>query len=220
MTFRNLILTALALTALFSCKKSDPAEIDLGYTFFPNTARAFIIYRVDSTSYGISEEEFQFQIKELLANEFVDGQGDAAILVERYKRLNSSEEWVLQNVWVQKRTPTAAERVEDNVRYVKMAFPVVEAKTWNGNAYNTLGEWEYTFENVDKPTELGIQVFSKTVKVNQRNNVNLVDQEIAYEIYARNVGMVYKRFTDLNTQLGQVSGVEVIMTALTFGYEL
>jgi hypothetical protein len=219
MIIRKICYSLLLLAVFSSCKKEEPAEIDLGYDFFPNEVRSFIVYRVDSIHYGINQEEFTFQIKEVLANEFIDGEGKAAMSVERYKRQTNADPWVLQNVWVQKRTPTAAERVEDNIRYVRLAFPVEDGKSWNGNAYNTLGEWEYEYADVDEPFELGINSFSKSLRVNQRNNVNLVDQEIAYEVYARGVGLVQKYFKDVSIQPGQMSGVEYTWSVLLYGTE-
>jgi hypothetical protein len=212
-----LVLFAFPMVFLLSCKKEEVQELDLGYDYFPNTVGSYIIYKVDSTHYGIEEEQVIFQRKEQYAYQFIDASGEEAIAVERYKRPGTGSPWVLEDVWVQKRTPTKAERVEENNRFIRMVFPVEEGKTWNGNAYNTLSEWDYTYEDIDQPADIGILEFSKTLKVNQRYNVNLVDQEVAYELYARNVGLIYRRFTDLNTQQGEVSGVQVITTAVAYG---
>jgi len=107
--------------------------------------------------------------------------------------------------------------LEENQRFVRLIFPVNEGKSWNGNAYNTSEPWNYNYTNVDEPYSLDLLSFSKTLTVNQRNNINLVDQEIAYEVYAYGVGMVYKQLTDLEYQNFQVTGVEVEMKAIGYG---
>jgi hypothetical protein len=137
--------------------------------------------------------------------------------VERYKKNNLQDTFQLTDVWVQKRTTTSAERYEENQRFVRLIFPVNEGESWNGNAYNTLEPWNYTYTNVGEPYSLDLLSFSKTLTVNQRNNVNLVNQEIAYEVYAYGIGMVYKQLTDLEYQNFQVTGVEVEMKAIGYG---
>lgn len=202
-----------------ACKKTEPEDIDLGYDYFPNTLRSFVIYQVDSAYYGINQQSFSFELKEVLATSFLDGEGQMAMVVERYVRENSADPWVLRQNWVQKITPTTAERVEDNIRFIRLVFPIEEGESWNGNAYNTLGEWSYTYDDVGKPFSIGGQVLDESLRVNQRNNVNLVDQEIAYEVYAKGVGLVKKYVKDITIQSGQTTGVEYTWTALQYGIE-
>ena len=64
--------------------------------------------------------------------------------VKRYYRPAANMPWILGDVWTQKRTTNTAERVEENVRFIKMEFPVKDGGTWQGNAYNMLGDWEWT----------------------------------------------------------------------------
>jgi hypothetical protein len=46
--------------------------------------------------------------------------------------------------------------------------------------------------------------------------VNLVQNQIAYEIYAYNVGLVYRQFTDVEYQNGTPSGVDVRYRAISY----
>jgi len=55
------------------------------------------------------------------------------------------------------------------------------------------------------------------VEIEQRNNVNFVDQEIASEVYAKNVGLVYKRLTDLNFQNDMITGIDMEMVVVDYG---
>jgi hypothetical protein len=219
MNLRPIALLVFLLPVLFSCRKSEPEEIDLGYDYFPMQVGNYVVYRVDSTYFGTEPQTFSFQLREVLAYEFIDGQGEPAVAVERYRRPSNDEPWTLHSVWVQKRTPTSGQRLEENVRFIRMAFPVAGGKSWNGNAYNTLPAWQYVTENPDQPVSYGALDFPRSVRISQRNNVNLVDQEIAFEVYARNVGLVYKRFTDLRNQGGQLTGVDYTLTAIAYGKE-
>ena len=208
----------LVAVVLFGCKKSDPAEeIDLGYDYFPNVVGTYIEYYVDSTSFGVSEQNFTFWLREELTESFVDDEGQVAIRVTRYKRQSEEGEWVQTDVWTQKRTTTTSERVEENQRFVRLAFPVNAEQSWDGNAYNTMDEWQHTYSGIGTAKTIGGLQYSNTVTVEQRNNVNLVDQEIASEIYAYGVGLVQKSFTDLSFQNFEVTGVQMTMMATDYG---
>jgi hypothetical protein len=125
----------------------------------------------------------------------------------------------LIDVWTQKRTGTTAERVEENLRFVKLEFPVAEGGNWNGNAFNNLGTQQYKYVNVGKFADVGILQFDNTITVEQKNNVNLVDEEVFYEIYAVDIGLVLRHSTDLDKQVGQTSGYSVVYEAIGYSIE-
>ncbi|MFN0031434.1 MAG: hypothetical protein ACKVOR_04675 [Flavobacteriales bacterium] len=216
----------LSLIALFiivcigACKPKtqDLSGIQLGYDYYPNRIDSYIVYEVDSTWYGLVEENFTYQIKEIISEQFVDDTGQPAVRVERFLRHFPNQPWVLIDVWVQKRTPTTAERVEENVRYIKLEFPVENGGSWLGNTYNTHEPWTYTYEQVDEPVDIGELEFARALKVNQRYYVNLVEQQIAYEIYAYDIGMVYKQNTNVTYQSGDPSGYDVRYRAISYSH--
>jgi hypothetical protein len=216
---RYLCLLVLAALLVSCDKEQDLSDIDLGYRYFPNTTGSFIVYRVDSVWYGIEEENYSYQIKEEIADEFLDGTGQPAKVLNRYYRPNNNSPWVLVDVWTQKITSTTGEKVEENQRFVKLEFPVKEGETWNGNAFNALGPQTYKYVNVAKFADVGILQFDNTVTVEQKNNLNLVDEEVFYEIYADGIGMVMRQATDLNKQANQTSGYSVTYEAIAYSIE-
>lgn len=208
---QHYLLYFVLMALLFSACSSETEfeELDLGYTFFPNESGKYIDYEVDSIHYGITVDTVNFYLRELVAEDFVDAEGQPATRLERYKKFNLDDDWVLTDVWSQRRTTTAAERDEENRRFVRMIFPAQDGKTWDGNSYNTLDPWNYRYARKDLPYSLGELTWGETITVNQRNNTNLVDQEFAFEVYARNIGLVHKVFTDLNFQNGMITGDDV-----------
>jgi hypothetical protein len=215
---RYVLLALLVGVALSSCKKEvDYEAIDLGYDYFPNQVGAFIDYRVDSIHYGTTVDTVMYFLREVIADQFIDGEGSLATQVERYKKPNMQADYVLTDVWVQKRTPTTAERIEENERFVRLVFPLEAGKTWNGNAYNTREAWNYSYATPDQPYQAGPLTFPKTVRVNQRNNVNLVDQQIAWEVYASGFGLIYKYYKNLSFQNFEITGVDMEMVVIGYG---
>jgi hypothetical protein len=87
--------------------------------------------------------------------------------------------------------------VESNQRYVKLVFPVLSRTTWNGNAQNANGSQTYQFQAVDQPANIGTLHFDSTVVVLQRDETDLLNRRFYTEIYAKNVGMVFKKVLDV-----------------------
>ncbi|MCH2200055.1 MAG: hypothetical protein MK081_14855 [Flavobacteriales bacterium] len=214
-----LLFTILTGAAILSgcTKETDFEAIDLGYDYFPNIEGTFIEYEVDSINYGIEVDTVHFYLKEVIAEEFIDDEGNLATRIERFKKFNMDDEYVLTDVWVQKRTSTTAERIEENFRYVRLAFPVETGEVWDGNAYNIEEAWDYTYTAIGVSYNNGVLPFSNTLRVRQRENINLVDQESAWEVYARGIGLVHKKLTDLNYQFFEITGVDMEMRAIAFG---
>ncbi len=135
-SLRHLFLLAVIFAAaISSCKKDAASKPDLGYNYFPGQVGRYIVYNVDSTFYddfADSSRNYKFQLKEKIQSVFTDNQNRPAIRLERYvKYYNpaiaySSMPWQLRNVWVENITATTAEKVEENIRFVKLAFPVKE----------------------------------------------------------------------------------------------
>lgn len=208
----------IALLGFAACKEDvDYSEIDLGYDYYPNVVGSYIEYEVDSIHYGIEIDTTEFFLREVIAEDFIDDGGNQAYRIERYKKFSQDAEYQLTDVWVQLRTPTTGERVEENQRYVRLVFPVKAGETWDGNAYNTLDEWQYRYASIDQPYTLSPLQFGRTLRVNQRNNVNLVDQEVAWEVYARGVGMIQKKLIDLEFQNNEITGIDLEMKAIAYG---
>ena len=219
LTRNKILLAAFLALSWTSCKKDDSTiDVDLGYEYFPNEILKYKEYFVDSTAHGITEENYQFYVREELTESFVDDEGQVSIRVERYKKTNIDDDWVLSDIWTQKKTSTSAQRVEENIRYIRLAFPADLEEQWDGNAYNNEEEWLHRYLEVDVAKQVGNFNFGSTATVEQRNNVNLVDQELSTEVYAKNVGLVYKSLIDLNLQDMQITGIEMEMTLVDHGW--
>lgn len=226
-TEKYVCLFFLILLVIVSCKKDAPVtQPDYGYNYFPTDIKKYVVYDVDSivhNDFTNTVDTFKYQIKEYIESSFIDNSGRNTLRLERYiKNHNdtipySAISWTLKDVWYTNRTNTTAEKVEENQRYVKLIFPVAAKNKWNGNAYNTLGEQTYTYDDVNTPRTIGTLSFDSTLFVTQLNTENLIEKKYYTEIYAKNVGMVYKQIIDVQAN-NIVSGVPV-MNRITSGIE-
>jgi hypothetical protein len=126
--------------------------------------------------------------------------------IEKYVRFYSpnipypSIPWKLRNVCISNLTASTAERVEENIRYKKLIFPVSTKSSWNGNAQNTLDPLNYSYLFVDLPRTIGNTKFDSVLQVNQQDATNLISKKYYIEKYARHVGLVQKQVIDVESQ--------------------
>ncbi len=240
---KTAFLTLITTTLLFfSCKKNvEESPPDVGYNYYPGKMKSFIVYDVDSIVYkslghssgSTDTSNYKFQIKEVMDSLITDNQNRPTIKIIRYKKIHSDTipysemTWVLQDVWVANKTNTNVEVVEENKRYIKLAFPTKINNSWNGTAHDSAVS-TYTYISFDVPLTFNGLSFDKTLTVKQDNyQQNILNYKNYREQYARNVGLIYKEITDytyLQDSQGLHPGViadgqHYVMTINSFGTE-
>ncbi|MDO1447151.1 hypothetical protein Q0590_12855 [Rhodocytophaga aerolata] len=215
-----------------SCSSStvEPDAARLGYTYFPLEEKSFAIYEVEETIYSLTSTPVtrNYQIKEVIAEQFRDLSNEEAFKVMRYSRQNTTADWELDSVWVAKRTANRAIRTENNRSFVKLIFPVEESQKWNGNVLNELGADEYEFSQVAKPFTIANQPYTSTATVMQVNDSSACNMKRVYEVYAQDIGLIYKekilvdyrQTNNICEGLGDIqAGVQLYQKLLNYGKE-
>ena len=208
------VLAVTSVCSLVSCREDEAVDTDIGYGYFPTEIGHWVIYLVDSTVYDDFQGDtdyYQYQVKEVLESQFTDNQGRPAIRVERYKRWYNpnlpydSIPWYLSRVYAFTLTNSSAEKLEENERFIRLAFPVSEGKVWDGNAFNTIGEWNYKYKEADESYSIATFAFDSTCLIEQKNEINLINHRVFKERYAKNVGLIEKNVIDVHdTAFGSV----------------
>ena len=194
-----------SITLLFGCKKSNNETVKYYYNYFPLDVGAWIEYDVVDIIHSQSgSDTAEYQLKEITAEEFLDNEGRLTYRIERYWRDDSNANWSIKDVWYSNKTKTTAEKVEENVRFTKLIFPINTSKYWDGNAYNNLEEWEYYYDSLHKPKVINNLSFDSTITVIQRDNENVVEYEKVKEVYAVDIGLIYKSHIDLDINLSNI----------------
>jgi hypothetical protein len=198
----------------FSCKKDEKTivPINYGYNYAGLTVGKYVIYDVDSIFYNVPFgiiKNFKFQLKEVVDSKYIDAQGKEAYKIIRYKKDTAvSPDWVHQVVWNATITNSNFQKVEDNVRFVKLIFPVKNGKKWNGNSMNTLSAWEYEYASTHQPERIGTTNLDSVTTVTQFDDGNeiLIQRQFYQEKYATNIGLVYKKSVDITKKFDSISG--------------
>jgi hypothetical protein len=129
-------------------------------------------------------------------------------------RPNETFEAVLQGTdWI--------EKVENNLRFVKLRHPIINDFQWAGNSYIDATSsnsdvpymfgWKYTYHNVGQPFTVRGKTFDNTITVVQKEEEesppgpfdrNQYKQwNYSIEVYAKGVGLIYKHFNHKTWQL-------------------
>lgn len=230
-----LLIIGLTLGLLAACKQEkDTLTLDYKYEYYPLHTGHYIIYDVDSVNYsytGINQRDTaSYQLKEVVSDTFYDNQNRLNYRLEIYRRNTAADAWVINKVWYVYKDVTNVQKIEDDVRFIKMVFPPKEGMTWDGNQYapqtggfDYLANWEYSYTGLDQPKTLGGLSFDSTVTVNQWDDENGVQKNFSSEVYAKGVGMVYKQFEMLssptinsNWQTGNMNGYRIIMVVNSY----
>ncbi len=212
----------LAITWLSSCTKSGTVETAQLEEYYPVYPGKYIRYRLDSmrfVDFGQRDTVVSYDAKDVVDAEISDNNGNKAFRVIRYLRdVTSSDESDYTPALTYVITPSreSIDVQENNLRYQKLRLPVTEGFNWRGNAYlpsapfyaiyqfsndEDMDIWDYTYQNVNQPITLNDLTFDSTVTVMQVADSSNVPIEfpdgLAYrnhwtEVYAKNVGLIYK----------------------------
>ena len=198
----------LLLFFSFSCDPIDyspPIHYDAYYPIELNNIKEYYVTNISHTSFG-KDTNYYF-LKEIITEKFIDSEGDSAYRIERFWKTDTVSEYTIKDIWTTKKTSRSAEKVEENERFVKMVFPLNEYQFWNGNAYNSQDEQEYTVESIHKTFEINNSTFDSTVTIIHNYNANQIEYESEKEVYAIGEGLIYKENIILNINSGNIFDV-------------
>jgi hypothetical protein len=208
------LFACLFLVVLYSCKKDrEEYQGDSSKDFFPLTIGKQVVYDVDSIiwdDFDCTKDTNHYQMRWTIADTFRDNQSRLSYVINTDIRTQDSLPWNVHHVIAV--TPTAAslEYLEDNLRFIKLIFPVENNRTWKGNSLISLtdenqifSDWMYTYENLNEPFDNDMEVFDSTITI-QAVDETINDPEslpdaygsktFSKEVYGKGVGLVYREY--------------------------
>ena len=213
---KKIIGLALLAASLVSCEnKTEDLQITEYKSYFPLVAGKYISYKLDSTVYtrlGTQKEVHTYEIKFENDGFIKDNKGRDLMRIFAYLRKPGSTNWQPINTFGAQENNNGIEWVENNKRFIKLMSPVREGFTWKGNSYletgsidsdvSYLADWDYTYAEVGAAKQIGTFNLDNTITVLQKDESigNLSDPKVysevnkAWEVYAKDIGLVYKYF--------------------------
>ena len=189
-------LLLFSTSAVISCS-DDAEDFPLGHDYFPITIGDYRVYEVSETSYVDKIETIDsYQLRESFYDS-IESENEVTFLMRVQRRNSDQDNWVsIENITV-RQTESNLEYREGNMSFVKMSYPVLTNRSWDGNAqnqnseqvyrYEELGSNDFTFESTDH-----IKVIISDLPA------NIVEQDERFEIYAQGIGLVERNFIEID----------------------
>lgn len=221
---RKLLLPVFALAIgsglfLTSCEKETSGYEDMtnGKEFMPLEIGRYVLYDVDSIIWDDflrAQIHHHSQQRYDVVDTFRDDANRLSYVINVLSRPSAQFPFKADNVIHVTPTETSMEYKQRNLTFLKLIFPVSNGVNWNGNAKIPLGDtdyeeynnpkWNYNYANLGQSYDPGNNFYANSVTVNQiddqLNDPDVDSTAYAYknysqEVYAYNVGMVYRKRT-------------------------
>jgi len=169
-----------------------------------------IIYR----SEGLIIDTLAFQLREEVSSTFVNTQGNLIYNIDRFTRSGPSEDWSYIQTWQSTIRDQQIIRTEENLSFIKLRLPIRANDTWDGNALfdsnitieignediDYFKNWSSQLISTGGQVEVDGEVYDDALVVSLADHENRLELRNVQEIYARDLGLVYKEIQILDTQ--------------------
>jgi hypothetical protein len=207
------LLMVICAGFLYGCSETEElGDAEAGKTYFPLAIGDYRVYNVQFEEYlqGDTVTKQSFQLRERVDTLFNNLAGQLTYKIIRSKRANSSENWIDDSLITVTVTNDQLIHQSGNLSLVKMVFPVKENQYWSPNVYNNLDfdtlangsaapkllRSHYT--EVGQPFSVGNSYYPKTVKVVVNDEETFINIDKREEVYAEDIGLVYKKYNIIN----------------------
>lgn len=188
------------------------SEVEEQQKYFPLAIGQVTEYRVDSVAYnevpgvGLVQDSSTTYLREVVTDTLRDNLGNVQWKVEQYERRSENDNWVIARIWTAERTEAQAVRTEENLRFLRLIFPMNRRSEWDGNIWigdeqtvTVAGQtirpfvnWNYEVDSIDIPRAIGSFNFEQVLVVTEVDETNIIEKRFSRSVYAKNVGLVFR----------------------------
>lgn len=196
---RKHIFWVLLVFIFISCQKDDQKPIVLvqeDLKYYPLNVGSYIDYEIEYIFWNDFAETVDTSIyilREFVESKVTNYSGDTLYRIEQYTKNHPDSAWSIPHIVFAGMRENYVYKVEDNINYVKIILPVQENIKWNGNAYNSLPNQVYRYLSVGNQISFSSLHFDKSMHILQEDNQTLINQDMEDEMYALNIGLIYKK---------------------------
>lgn len=216
----KLISVSILFSVLFiSCGEDvtlNLDDFDTGSRYHPASLDRFWIYKIDSltiTNGGSVVSSSTSFLRESLVSSFLNPDGDTTFILERAFSSSQNGPYFTTDRWTLEKTEDRLLRVEENLQFVKLLFPIQVGTTWNGNLFDDqlissvsqqqiriYRDWEYSvLSDNDEVTVEGVN-YQDVVTVQQAEFETALELRRSREEYAPDVGLIRREMEIFDTQ--------------------
>lgn len=210
-----------ALAFIFSCSKQTEVLDDsiFGYNYYPVAIGKVWEYRMDSilfdTVQKITKDTTISYYKEEIKDTVRDSQGELLYKIDVFHKADLQSPWNLigSNFIIQ--DPYQLTKVENGLRFIKLIFPILKNKSWNGNnqinekteikikgeVFTAYKNWNYYYNEVGRSDSVLNKAYDKVTEVQEADDENSIEKRFSLAKYAEGVGLIYREQWFLATEL-------------------
>ena len=200
----------------------EPDESLYGYSYFPIEVGYTWEYQVDSVlivqggdANIISSSFIQERVSELISEQ----SGEKKFKLERSSKKEKADAWRTQVVWQVSISSDMATKTEDNLRFIKLVFPAVKGKKWDGNAFfdsdkevsiggnniSVYQDWNYKIEEVNVSKTVNDITYPNSLVVSHIDEESLISKRFSEELYVDGIGLVERNMQIFDSQKSDTS---------------
>ena len=216
-----LLFILLSIIVSYNCKKDTSAlQIDYNeyFKYYPVNIGSSWYYDIDSLVFhkavnGLQIDTLHYLVKESIIDTIIIN-GNLIYRLEKYERLTLQDSWNIKSVYSIQLLDNQIIRSEENQKFIKMTFPLTVGNKWDGNLYvnkqneiqiggeslEIFKDWDSKVLSYNVPYNNGWMKFDSTSTIEIAKNESLIDIRDGYEVYAKNIGLVYRFLKVLDTQ--------------------
>lgn len=190
----------VALLVIVGCGDDEGPKKLSDADYFPLRKGFYQVYTVHERIYELQVEikNLTYQLKTEVVDSFINQEAGYTYTIHRSKRNTSTDPWEFQQVWSARMNTANVVVSEENVPFVKIVFPAVENRHWDGNAFNSLPADEYILTEAGKSYELSTgEAVGNYIQIVQEDSGDLFNVNKRQEFYVRNIGLVQAEIMDI-----------------------
>lgn len=200
---KRVLLYCIVLFACLSCSKEKTEPGIAWDRYYPTKMGVGNVYELTQIKIDVfadKKDTAVFYMHEVVSALISDTNSCKVYAVNSFKSETPNGPWqpyVSSSVW---KYPNTIVKVEQNVPYQVLKFPAKLDYSWNLNLFNENEEQLARYEKIQiTDTILGVP-YDSVLVVMQQNFKSLYTWQYGEERYAKNIGMVYKKTIDVESQ--------------------
>ena len=216
------ILSFIVIICFATCRKDrfeDAENRDYGFGFYPAKSGGYKLYegvQIVFNPFFNTTDTTLFLLREEYDTFFEDNLGRQALRIKHYTKHPDSAVWENVKVLYDVNEPGLIERVKDNVRVVKLSFPISDEIFWDMNIFNDQDEVIVFYNQLFTAFETNGLKFDSTITVTMTPEINPFVNKSFKEVFAKNVGMIFSEYSNVELQNNKFAGTKLKLTLINY----
>ena len=201
---KQILIGCAIFLACFSCRKEQPSPAIVWSNYYPLSIGTERIYECTQITIDVPvgvNETLVYNVRETVMESVNKGNTCEVFAENIEKQVPGSQTWEPYTSLSVQRYNQAIVRVEDNLPLQVLKFPMFNTSfSWNLNEFNTGEDQEIYYSAVNQPDTIAETSYDSVLFVLQKDFKSLFTYEYSEERYAKNVGLIYKKIIDVESQ--------------------